>query len=350
MDTNNEAGTADAGTQAVEDSATNTGTAVADTQAVEAAKPETADSQSSTNEDQKPEMAATEKQEQAKPDTANQWDTDQNPYRKRFNDTLSHAQRLYQEKQERDRQFSELQTKIAEYESKTKAQAEAAKLNRWNKGHPEHNQFRSLQERADFSRKLLANAQTPEDQAAARRLMAGQFSAEELQELENSERDRKNLISEFSADPRGFITSHVQDAVRAAISEYDAYQRASSQVTGMINDPNNSKLIESYAPDMARIMDPNVPSREKAFEYAKLRAENDQLRAQVGQRAVQAATADARTDALNGRKSKQSRQQHDDDGEDRSDARERLSKRGIKPGDSRFAAALADELLRNQRA
>lgn len=343
MPDSDNAGTADAGTQAVTEPATDAGTATADTQPDQATQPEQADSQPSDSTHAPPETPAG-KQDQRKPDTANPWDSDANPYRKRFNDTLSHAQRLYQEKQERDRQFQETQTKLAEYEQRNKAQAESAKLRRWDEGHPEYEKHRALRDRADFSRKMLANAQTPEDQAAARRLMAGQFSAEELAELEQSEQDRKETLSKLASNPRGFIAMHVQDAVRAAIQEYDAFQGARSSVQGIIQDPNNAKLIESYAPDMARMMDPGVPARDKAFEYAKLKAEVEALKAQASQKAVQVATADARRDALNGRRRRSS--MPDDQAGERSEAYERLEKRGIKPGDPRFSGALADELLR----
>jgi hypothetical protein len=79
-----------------------------------------------------------------------------------------------------------------------------------------------------------------------------------------------------------------------------------------------------------------------------MKAENDALKAQVSQRAEQVATAEARQSARTGRPATSNRQQ----GESRHPRdnqrmiEERLSKRGINPGDSRFDSALADELLR----
>lgn len=343
MSDSNDTGTGDPGTQAVDDAATSTETASAGTPSEQATpQADAADSQPSnrTPDPQPADAAGKPDPTQAQPDaaTANPWESDQNPYRKRFHDTLSHAQRLYQERQGYDRQIQEYQQRIADFESKSKAQAEAAKLNPWNKGHPEHAKFRSLMERADTSRRILANAKTPEQQAAARELMQGVFSPDELQSLEQAEQDRKALIADFSADPRGFITAHVQDAVKAAVAEYDAYQGARSSIQGMIQDPNNAKLIESYAPDMARMMDPGVPAREKAFEFARIKAENEALKAQVGKQVETVAADEARTAARSGTPTRTG-QQTGKRGEV-TDPVAYLAKQGITPSHPQFARRL----------
>lgn len=332
-------GMADASTQ--EADTAQTGMEQSNTQ-TDNAQQETADSQPSDTTQPtdtntaigKPDPVQATQPDQA---TANQWDTDENPYRKRFNDTLSHAQRLYQETQERDRKLQEYQAKIADFESRTKQQAEVSKLKPWNAGHPEFKSFRNLSEKAATFNKLLQKADTPEKKALLRETMAGEFSSDELQNLEQAENDRKNLISEFSADPRGFITSHIQDAVRTAITEYDSFQGAKAQVSSIINDPGNSRLIESYAPDMARMMDPNVPAREKAFEVARLKSEVDALKAQLGQRAEHSASDEARQAA---RGMPQQQRQRSQQQNDIGDPIAYLTKKGFPPGHPRHAREL----------
>lgn len=356
----NDAGTADAGTQDV-DAAISTGTADTGTP-IQPTQPTgenpIADSQpiSDTNQATPPPQASAGKQvpnpAKAGADTANPWESDDNPYRKRFNDTLSHSQRLYQENQQRDRQLNEFQTRIADFESKAKAAAETAKLNPWNKGHPEHAKFQAVSSKAESYQKLLSKAETPEKKAMLREMMSGEFSADDLASLERAESDRKQMLSDLSADPRGFIASHVQDAVKSAIAEYDSYQGARQQVQGMITNPNNAKLIEAYAPDMHRMMDPNISASEKAFAFASMKAELDALKTRISQNVEQVATAEARQSARSGRtttsKPQQGESRHPRDAQ--RIVQERLSKRGINPGDTRYDSALADELLRPSSA
>lgn len=308
----------------------------------EPAQQETADSQPSDQTTTTEPNAATGKQEPVagtpNTATANQWDSDENPYRKRFNDTQSHAQRLYNEKQERDRQIADYQAKLQTYEEKARQQAEVSKLKPWNAGHPEHKGFRALSEKAATFQKLLQKADTPEKRALLQETMAGEFSQDELANLNQAEQDRKTLISEFSADPRGFITSHIQDAVRSAISEYDQFQGAKSQVQGLINDPQNSRLIEAYAPDMARMMDSNVPAREKAFEYAKLKAELDAMKQQFLQKAETTAADEARQ-SINGQ-NPQRRTRGPAQSSDIGDPIAYLTKKGFPPGHPRHVREL----------
>lgn len=355
------AGTSDEGTQQTEDTATAQGTDTSGTQGTEAPASGIAGDSQPHNDTTTTDATTADKvtaggtqdpaSAKAAPDTANPWDSDENPYRKRFNDTLSHAQQLYQEKQQRDRQLAEIQQKLTESEQAKAKEAERANLKRWNAGHPEYSKFRTLSERAQNYNRLLAKAETPDQKQMLRQMMQGEFKPEELEELEASENDRKEMIQSFTSDPRGFFAQHVQPLIQQAFEQYDAYQASRSQVQSLVGDPQNAKLIQSYAADMHRIMDPAVPSREKAFDYARLKAENDAMRAQLGKKVEQDATADARKEALTGNRQAQGNSRRE--GQSRVDpgqeANRRLSKRGIHPGDNRYESALAEELLRLSR-
>lgn len=342
MSDSNETGTGDPGTQAVDDAATSMETAPAGTPSEQATTQEQpADSQPSnrTTDPQPDDAAGKPAPAQAQPDpaTANQWESDQNPYRKRFNDTLSHAQRLYQERQQYDRQIQEYKTKLSDFESKAKQQAEISKLNPWNKGHPEHARYKAISERAQNFQRLRAKADTPEKQAMLREMMASEFTPEDAAMIEQAENDRKNVLSDFTSDPRGFIAQNVQETVQQEIQKFSQFMEARQQVSGMISDPTNTKLIEAYAPQMHRIMDPSVSASEKAFEHAKLLAEVEALRAQVGQKFEQVAAEEARNVARGG--GKRNAQQRGSSGEIQ-DPIAYLTKKGIPPGHPNHAREL----------
>lgn len=342
------------GTQDV-DAATNTGTAQAVGTQDTATQPEQAVSQSATVTTNptttgtsasagKPAVA----QAKAETPNANPWESDENPYRKRFNDTLSHSQRLYQENQQRSRQLQELEARIADFDKKAQAQAEAAKLNPWNKGHPKFDSHRALSSRAEAYADLMRSAETPEEKAALHKVMSGKFTPDEMAQLQQSEADRKQTLAEFTSDPRGFIVSNVQDAIRQELARYEEFQGARQQVQGIITDPTNAKLIEAYAPDMHRMMDPNVSAHEKAFAFATVKAELDALKAQVGKQAEQVATAEARQTARTGRSATSSTRQPEQRNaiDIRRDVDERLKKAGITVGDQRYLTELAREMAR----
>ena len=140
MSDNADAGTDNTGTQPTEvDQSTATGTADAGTQN----QPET-DSQShsgtdtttTTNQQVEGQAQAVQPTGEQKPATP--WDSPENPYYKRFNDTQSHAARLYQEKTQLAKQAQEYQEKISRFEKMQQENEAKAKMLPFQKSHPEY--------------------------------------------------------------------------------------------------------------------------------------------------------------------------------------------------------------------
>jgi hypothetical protein len=163
-------------------------------------------------------------------------------------------------------------------------QAEASKLKPWNKGHPEHTRFQAVRGRVDAYRQLLASAKSPEQQQAIRETMGSALRPEEISMLEEAEADRQQFFADMQADPRGFMANLVQEAIRGEIQRYDQYRSAASQAETFFTDPSNAELIKQYAPMMQQIMADGMPKREQAVMVARLMAENEKLKAQVGKR------------------------------------------------------------------
>lgn len=276
---------------------------------------------------------------------ANPWESDENPYRKRFNDVLGNGQRLYQEVQEFRKKYDGIDPDLARKAlEQHKHQESMAKLKPWNKGHEGYDKFQTVKNRASEYRRMQQHADTPEKQALLKDMAASMFAPEELGLVQEYEQDRTALVSQFAEDPRGFISELVQPAIQEAISQYEQFQKSSSQTASWFNDPGNQPLLDKYAPDMYRIMDPNVPARDKAIEVARLKAENESLKArlmssseteamaaaQVGNRSRAAATTTVRNTPSRGV----------------TDPYQHVIKQGFKPGTVEFAVAL--QKLNNQ--
>jgi hypothetical protein len=266
-------GTANAGTQESAHTPENTGTVESGTQV---------EGSSLTNQQQnqapQSQTSDTVKTENA----ASPWDNDENPYRKRFNDTLSSSQKLYQEHIRLKKEYEGIDASTArKLLDQQKQQEETARLKPWNKGHQEYPKFQSIRNRVSDFRRMQQAADTPEKQAMLRDLGGQLFAPEELSQVQAYEAERQERVQQLTEDPVGFINELVQPIIRQALSEFDSFQRASTQTAQWFNDPNNQPLVDKYAPEMYKIMDPNVSARDKAIEHARLLAENDALKARL---------------------------------------------------------------------
>lgn len=226
---------------------------------------------------------------------ANQWDSPSNPYLKRFNDTLSHAQKLYQEKVAFQKQYEGIDpTRAREIMAKHQQQEAALKLQPYNKGHADHAKFQAVSQRADNYRAMLANAKTPEQREAIQSAAATMFSQDEIGMIEHAESDRKQLVEQFAADPRGFMSEMMQPVIQQEIQSALQYQMQVQQAQSFITDPKISGLIESHAEDMSWMLSSDVSARDKAIAYAQQKQELEQLKQQLGSRLQDQATAEAR--------------------------------------------------------
>lgn len=226
---------------------------------------------------------------------ASQWDDPSNPYLKRFNDTLAHTQRLYQQKTELEKRYDGIDpARAREVMAEHEKREQALKLQPYNKGHADYGKYQAVQAKAENYRAMLANASTPEQKQAIQQAAAATFRPEEIQMIESAEQDRKQLVEQFAADPRGFLSEMMQPVIQQNIQAALNYQQQVSQAQQFISDPQISGLIQNHAEDMSWVLDQNVSQRDKAIAFAQMKAENEQLKQQMGQRMQQQATAEAR--------------------------------------------------------
>lgn len=297
---------------------------------------------SSTTQDQ-PTITEPPKDEAATP--PNPWESDENPYRKRFNDVLGNGQRLYQEVQEFRKKYEGIDPEEArKVLAMRKQQEEASKLKPWNKGHQAYDKFQTTRTRVAEYQRMRQAADTPEKQAFLKDMAAQTFSPEDFQQVQEYEQDRQQMIAQLTEDPRGFINELVQPIIQQSLAQFEQFNQARQQTTSWFNDPANQPLLDKYAPDMYRMMDPAVPARDKAIEVARLKAENEALKsrlmssseasamaaAQVGDRSRAATSPVARNTPARGI----------------SDPYQHVLKQGFKPGTVEFAVAL--QKLNNQ--
>ena len=182
-------------------------------------------------------------------------------------------------------------------------QAELQKLRPWNQGHPENGRFQRLLQRVEDHERLVANA-TPEEQEALQAALTRNYTADERQQLQDYYAHRAQVQQEFAADPDGYIASRVQAVLDQVVPQYfgnyETWNAAQAENQRFFTDPENRPLIDKYQSDMLRVMESGA-GRDLALDYARLKAERDKLREQVGKSSETVATAEAQQKALNQR-------------------------------------------------
>ncbi len=294
MSDNADAGTADAGTQpTASDTSPSTGSAEAPTQTSQGQVDSQPQSSTPTPTQAEGEAQASDPTGSQKP--ANPWDSPENPYLKRFNDTQSHAGRLYQEKQQLAKQYQDTQERLARYEKAEQERAAAAKASPFQKAHPEYAQNRDRLNRVSSFRAALSAIDNADEATAQKLARSMGITADDLKMEREAAHYRERITEEFNADPEGFVQSRVESKIQEALGRFDEYLNSRSTVERIINDPSNAQLIQSYAPQMSQMMDPQVPARDKAFAFAQLMAERDALKAKLGKQVEQDAQAEAQS-------------------------------------------------------
>lgn len=297
MSDNADAGTDNTGTQPTEvDQSTAPGTADAGTQT----QPETDSQSHSGTENTTTSQQTVEGQAQAVPPTgeqkpANPWESTENPYFKRFNDTQSHVARLYQERQQLAKQNQDYQEKVSRFEKMQQESEAKAKMLPFQKSHPEYANTRERLGKVAAFRTALSSIDNADDNTMKKLAQNFGLTVDDFKMEQSEQAYRQKIGEELNADPEGFIQSRVENKITEALQKYDSYISSKVNVERRLNDPSNARLLDAYAPQMAQIMDPQVSSSDKAFQYAQLLAERDALKAKLGNRVEEVAHSEAQT-------------------------------------------------------
>lgn len=267
------------------------------------------------------------------------WDSPENPYFKRFNDAQSHMGRLYnQYKQYADTGLKpdEIQKIIEE----RKQREAASNLKPWNKGHEGYSRYTQLKSAANEFRTAMQKAgNDPVKQEFVKEMYQGRFNDQDLDMIRQAEIDRQDQLEALQSDPKGFIAQHVQDLIQQHFNQYEQYQTMRSEAQSWFSDPNKAPLIQKYGQDMARIMDQSVPMRDKAVEYAQMKAELEALRAKVAGETEQNLQTQAKQDLLG--KGQRSFTRTPKQAPNVGDPVKYLTEKGFEPGTIEFARELA---------
>lgn len=271
------------------------------------------------------------------PDT--RWNSPENPYFKRFNDAQSHIGRLYnQYKQYADTGLKpdEIQKIIEE----RKQREAASNLKPWNKGHEGYSRYTQLKSAANEFRTAMQKAgNDPVKQEFVKEMYQGRFNDQDLDMIRQAEIDRQDQLEALQSDPKGFIAQHVQDLIQQHFNQYEQYQSMRNEAHSWFSDPNKAPLIQKYGQDMARIMDQSIPMRDKAVEYAQMKAELEILRTKVAGETEQNLQNQAKNDLLN--KGQRSYIKSTKQAPNVGDPVKYLTEKGFEPGTIEFAKELA---------
>jgi hypothetical protein len=290
--------------------------------------------------------------ESAKPSAADPAGAGAQPehdWKRRYGDLQTYAQRLKAEAEQTRKTYDGLgdPESLRSILAERKKQEEAARLKPWNSGHQEHSRFQQLRSKAQDFRAKLAKADTPEKKALVQELYASDFTPEDIQLIQESEQDSQQLIQHFQSDARGFLAEHVTPLIRNEIQQFVQFQQTQMAAQSWLADPTNNQLLDKYAPDMERMLDPSVPSRDKAVEYARMRAEVDALKAKLGSQMETQAHTEAQRDAM----SRGPRTQATTRGTNAPirDPVGHVLSQGFKPGTEEFSVALQKINTANRR-
>jgi hypothetical protein len=286
-----DAGTADAGTQQTADQ-TAPGTVDTGTQ-VDAQTDSQPHTDTTPTTDQQVEGEAQAGQPTGDQKPANPWDSPENPYYKRFNDTQSHASRLYQEREQLAKQNQEYQERLQRFETQQKEAEAKAKMLPFQKSHPDYANTRERLGKVQAFKTAISAIDGADEATAKKLAQAYGLTADDFRLEREESMYRQKIDDEFRADPEGFVQARVESKIHEALQKYDEYLAARVSTERLITDPSNAKLIEAYAPQMSKIMDPQVSARDKAFEYAQVLAERDALKRRLGSHVEQVSQKNA---------------------------------------------------------
>ncbi len=222
-------------------------------------------------------------------------------WKKRYGDAQAYSQRL-------NDQVKAMQTQLEPWngldprqvremvEQQRKAAAQS-NLKQW---HPQHPEFSRSESRLQNVKRFIAASQVvppglPDEAVKAWKndLAAGMGVTNEDAAFYREHQDHvQTSINEFTRDPDSYIETRTRNAIQRAFREYEQYQSTQTATQQFLTDPKNAPLIQKHADDVLWAM--NSPQRrDVGVEFARLKDENEKLRAQIGKQTESVATAEA---------------------------------------------------------
>lgn len=152
---------------------------------------------------------------------------------------------------------------VAEWQ-RAQAQAKQQNLPVWNSKNPSHQNFQGTLAKWKGYKEAFNRAQTVEQKQVLKDTLGTGFSQSEQQQIDDWEKHQVGFAERFAMDPNGTIAEIVQEQVQNQLQQHQQQTESSTEVKGWFEDPANSQVIQTYAPQMQKALADGVP-----WQYAK---------------------------------------------------------------------------------
>jgi hypothetical protein len=192
-------------------------------------------------------------------------------------------------------QLQQQLSRLQEMEQQQQKRAEAERLKTWNPRHPEFQATTAAISRVksyrSAARAIPANL-PPEQRQEIARSMAQELGVTEqdAQLFKNWEAHQGQVQERMAQDPEGFFQEVARQVAQQVVQEYEQFTSVRSQTQEFLT--NNQELVKAHAKEIDWAM--NHPARrEVGIEFARLKAENEALKANQANAMESKETAEA---------------------------------------------------------
>jgi hypothetical protein len=194
--------------------------------------------------------------------------------------------------------IDQLKQQLARYneiEQQQRQQAEQQKLKPFHPRHPEYQSTKQAIARVNAYRsaaRAIPQNLPPEQRQEIARNMASEMGVtqEDAQHAKDWEGHQRSVQERMAEDPEGFFEEIAARVSRQVVNEFEQFQGLRQQTQEFLTQ--NRDLVKNHAGEIDWAM--NHPARrEVGIEFARLKAENEQLRAKVPQVLESEETAEA---------------------------------------------------------
>lgn len=220
-------------------------------------------------------------------------------WQKRYEDQQPYLTKSRQEIAEMRKQYDGLDPQRArEALAEMERRSQAAQASPFSRRHAEYGQNQSRITKADLFLKAVEGQDNDSARATAARMGV---TAEDLSLRNQANAYREQMQERLFSDPDAFIQERVEAMVQQKLNEQMAFMEGRTNAEKWLSDPKNDQIVKSYAPDINRLVDSNVPLRDKVAFLGEKLSRLEALEKQLGQQAETVSQANAQQAALSGR-------------------------------------------------
>ncbi len=220
-------------------------------------------------------------------------------WEQRYKDQQPYLTKSRQEIAELRKQYDGLDPQRArEALAEMERRSQAANASPFSRRHPEYSQNKSRIDRADMFLKAAEGMDNDSARAMAARMG---ITADDLQIRNQANAHREQMQEQLFSDPDAFIAERVETLVQQKLNEHAAFLEGRTNAEKWLSEPKNDQIVKSYAADINRLVDSNVPLRDKVAFLGEKLSRLEALEKQLGQQAETVSQANAQQAALTSR-------------------------------------------------